>query len=314
MIRILHNSLCIILSVVTLSVFANDKKDPDSVENQRRENACGEIKSHGKKTLCFINYDYNNTQMRCNQNDMEPGVLCSGIVFRGTDNDLDRSYYSWNPSPSSIKSGGVSFSYLRKDSKFNRLAYLYTTGFIFYPAKFTPKNKDSTIKILCGSPVDAGTDSRSDRGCGGYGNIQTSQPCIDQGIKDGGKWYDSNYQDANGDRKHICGFTLYSSDDSVNTSKMFESMIKAQILLKDASFSEQNELRLETWEQDKPNIPIEAFFYLSGNQKGLKSSQKDQSDFYVQFGEIIPIIELTLPSSVSDEVIFNYKKTDQSIT
>lgn len=307
--------LTVLLCLLNLAplVYANTHIDAKSVETERRERACENVTSSGEKTLCYIKYDYNNTQIRCNQNDSEPGVLCTGVVFRGTDSDLSRSYYSWNPSPASVTSGGVSFSYLRKDSKFNRLAYLYSSGFIFYPVNFTPKNKDNTIKILCGFSLDAGTNARSDRGCGQYGNVSVSRPCTDQGIDNASDWFDINYQNANKNRERICGFPLYSDDNSINTAKMFEAMIKSQILLKDISFNEQNELRIETWAQNKSDIPIESFFYLSGMNKGLKSSQKDQSDFYDQFGEIIPIIEISFPSSMKDDVIFSYNEKDQVV-
>ena len=304
---------CLVFLMLAFSVQAS-KRSTSSVDSERRERACGDITSVGEKTLCYIRYDYSNTPPRCNENDNEPGVLCSGVVFRGTDDDLNRDYYSWNPSPASVQSGGVSFSYLRKDSKFTKLAYLYQTGFIFHPVNFTPSDKDNTINILCGFPLDAGTNSRSNKGCGAYGSVKISKPCNEQGIDNASEWYDINYANAGGNREHTCGFTLYSPDHSINTSKMFDAMIKSQILLKNASFIQQNELRLATWEQNKSDIPLEAFFYLEGSSPGLKSSQKDQREFYEQFGTFIPIIEITFPSTINDDVVFGYKESDQVVT
>ncbi len=122
-----------------------------SSDSERRENACGSIADGGEKILCYIKYDYNNMQTRCDKNDNEPGVLCSGLVIRGTSSDLNRTYDSWNPSPTSVNSGGVSFSYLRKDSKFSRLAYNYVTGFIFYPFLETPRSYHAIVKsrVFC---------------------------------------------------------------------------------------------------------------------------------------------------------------------
>lgn len=311
----LSKTLCFVAFFMLMAAEgqAAHRDNSTSPDNERRENACESISSAGEKTLCYINYDYNNTTMRCDQNDNEPGLLCSGIVIRGTDSNLNRTYHSWNPSPLSVKSGGVSFSYFRKDSKFKRLAYLYTTGFIFYPVNFTPLAKDNTIKILCGFPIDAGTDNRSDKGCGAYNNISISKPCIGQGITTASDWFDINYKNSNENRENTCGFTFYSPDNSINTSRMFEAMIKSQILLKSNSFNEQNELRLETWAQDKVDIPIESFFYTSGSGDGLKSSQKDQSDFYAQFGEVIPIIEVSFPSTMGEDFVFSYHEEDQVI-
>lgn len=289
-----------------------NQSNSTSVDIERRERSCGGVVPDGKKTLCHIKYDYNNTTYRCNQNNNEPGFLCSGVLMRGTDNDLNRTYYSWNPSPLSVKSGGVSFSFLREDAKFSKLAYLYTTGFIFFPNEFTPKKKKNDIIILCGFPLDAGTNNRSDKGCGSYSNVSISRPCIEQGIFTANDWFDINYENA-GNREHTCGFTFYSPDKSINTTQQFEAMMKSQILLKEQSFKQQNELRVETWAQNDPRIPLEAFFYLAGNSSALKSSQKDQREFYDQFKEIIPIIEITFSSSINDDVIFGFNDGDQVI-
>jgi len=304
----------LVILTLTLSTQASTRSTPYSIDNERRENACGNITSAGEKTLCYIRYDYSNTPSRCNESDNEPGVLCSGVVFRGTDDDLNRGYYSWNPSPASVTSGGVSFSYLRKDSKFSKVAYNYETGFIFYPVNFTPSTKDNTIKILCGFPLDGWTNNRSDKGCGEQSSRPSSRPCADQGINNASDWYDINHSASGQNGRYICGFTLYSPDNTINTTKQFDAMIKSQILLKGNSFNEQNELRLATWEQNKSDIPLEAFFYHEGSSNGLKSSQKDQREFYEQFNAVIPIIEIAFPATINDDVVFDYKESDQVVT
>ena len=48
-----------------------------------------------------------------------PAFLCRGVMLRST--IASTAYSSWNPSPHSQKSGGVSFSYLSKDP--NSLAW-----------------------------------------------------------------------------------------------------------------------------------------------------------------------------------------------
>lgn len=307
-------SFFLVFLTFTFSALASTHSISPSVDSERRENACGNITSVGEKTLCYIRYDYNNTPSRCNENDNEPGVLCGGVVFRGTSDDINRDYYSWNPSPASVQSGGVSFSYLRKDSAFTQIAYSYDTGFIFYPVNFTPSTKDNTIKVLCGFPLDAWTNNRSDKGCGVQGAVSSSRPCAEQGINNASDWYDINYPAASYSGQYICGFTLYSADHTINTAKQFDAMIKSQILLKENSFNQQNELRLATWEQNKSDLPLEAFFYLKGSNSGLLSSQKDQREFYAQFGTFVPVIELTLPMAMGNDAMFNYNESDQVIT
>jgi len=279
-----------------------------------RENQCNDIATKGEKVLCFIKFDYNSDPSRCDQDDNKPGFMCSGIIIRGTTSDLNRDYYSWNPSPASVESGGVSFSFLRKDSRFKKLAYDYVNGLIFYPADFTPQGKDSTIKVLCGFPLDAGTDKRSDSGCNRYSNIEMSKLCILQDIYTASQWFDNNYMKSGGNLYHYCGFVLYSADNSINTSQQFDAMIKAQILLKDIAFNMQNEFRLATWEQNKIDIPLEAFFYISASSSGLTSAQLDQQTFFIHYNEFIPIIEVSLPAVEGLDAEFHYNLQDQKIT
>ncbi|MEB0041095.1 hypothetical protein [Pseudomonas sp. MH10] len=73
---------------------------------------------------------YHDTRENCGKDSM-PAFLCTGIDLRGT--QASTQYDSWNPSPTAVKVGGVSFSYLRSDYKMMRLAYNYTNGFILYP-------------------------------------------------------------------------------------------------------------------------------------------------------------------------------------
>ncbi|WP_434086437.1 hypothetical protein [Photorhabdus laumondii] len=83
-----------------------------------------------------------------------PAFLCSGVILRGTIHSND--YKFWQPSPSSIKSGGVSFSYLRKDAKFKRLAYGYKNGFIIFPEHIAPEDRVD-FSVLCAFPIDGYT-------------------------------------------------------------------------------------------------------------------------------------------------------------
>lgn len=267
---------------------------------------------YGVKTACRLTADYNATLSECGKNGNAPAFVCSGILIRGTDSNLNRNYYSWNPSPKSVKSGGVSFSYLRKDSPFQRFAYGYVSGFIFHPQEYTPHPLDSNIEVLCSFPKDGGTDGRTDHGCGiNLQNDARSLPCNKIGITTGQGWV-NKYQNVVG--INTCGFNV-NEKSGLNTKQGFNATIEAMGLLRKLGMGgNANELRLATWRQNKTDIPIEAFFYLKGYNNGLLSAQKDQKEFYQQTGNKVPIISIVLPADYNAyQAQFLYQAWDQLI-
>jgi hypothetical protein len=262
----------------------------------------------GKQTAASLQSRYITTVTDCGSAST-PAFLCSGIVFRGT--SPSNTYHSWNPSPESQQSGGVSFSYLRKDSKYSALAYNYSNGFIFYQIFGTPSDKID-IEILCSFPIDAATLSRKDAGCGAHNEYpDDSGPCQQQGIYTAEQWYTHYTQPGiSNPRTYQCGFDV-SDDLGAGSADAFYQSILAMSLIPTESIKTQNELRLATWAQDIPTtLPIQAFFYISN---GLANAQYDQQDFYNQSGIFIPIIALHLPASLSDDATFIYNPGDQVI-
>lgn len=63
-----------------------------------------------------------------------------------------------------MKSGGISVSYLRKDSKFKKLAYRLNNGYFLHPVFSKPKLLEK-YNVLCFSPLDGATDLRANAGC-----------------------------------------------------------------------------------------------------------------------------------------------------
>jgi len=80
------------------------------------------VPARGAEVAAELTAQYNDKRADCGAVN-RPAFLCSGILFRGT--VPSDAYHSWNPSPISQTRGGVSFSYLRADAKFDRLAYGY---------------------------------------------------------------------------------------------------------------------------------------------------------------------------------------------
>lgn len=259
---------------------------------------------HGQQVAADLTARYNNSISACFNGEL-PAFNCSGVELRGTSHSS--SYFAWNPSPASVTSGGVSFSYLRQDSKYDNLAYNYYNGFLLYPNQGRPEEKID-LDVLCSFPIDAATNSRSDAGCGMYNGQSQSRECQLQGITDADGWY-NHYIQYNKSHTSQCGFGL--TDDYTDVTDAFYQTILSMAKISNESFKTQNELRIATWQQDIPDkLPIQAFFYL--NNSGLASAQADQTDFYNQTnGMFIPVIKLTLPTTQSDDATFTYNPDDQ---
>ncbi|MCC8380357.1 MULTISPECIES: N-acyl homoserine lactonase [Xenorhabdus] len=244
---------------------------------------------------------YNDSRKDCGGKDL-PAFLCSGIILRGTKHS--DQYRAWDPSPHSRQSGGVSFSYLRTDSKLFTLDADYQNGFIFSPyLKLLGKTKP---EVLCYFPTDADSFDRTGKGCGQFRDSPQSKPCQSQGITTAKQWIE-HYHSGLSDKTYQCGFDVRMKPGR-NPADAFIQGVQARLQL---SFKTNNEFILATWPQHIPyELPIEAFFYLS---KGLKGAQYDQKDFYKDTGKIIPIIKIELPSDYTKEATFTYSQEDQVV-
>jgi len=247
---------------------------------------------------------YLNTPANCGTA-TTPSFLCSGIIYRGTSHST--SYDAWNPSPDSQRSGGVSFSYLRKDANTSRIIGGNKKGFIFYPVLQMPTDKVKAA-ILCAYVIDAGTNARSDSGCGESPNLPASAPCETQGISTAAQWL-AHYQANGSSLNSQCGFGVRSALNAVAVTG-FNAMLGAHALNIAQSFTKNIEMRLATWPQDTPKtVPIQAFFYVND---GLADAQYDQRQFFYKSGIYVPIIFITLPATATGTATFEYKESDQT--
>lgn len=285
----------------------------------------------GEKTAKLLTELYNRTDKYCDTPD-KPAYLCSGVILRGVHNS--EAYDSWSPSPASVTSGGVSFSYLRNDIKLNGLSTW--NGFIVYNKETTPKDVDNTLDFLCYFPVDGWTIYRTNAGCGnsnsnseGYSDkyINVSRECQDQNILTAEQWlehfnqapvkpYAEKY-------RHQCGFITRASGGTSSADGLYQGIL-ARNLLKDYD-SIINEFRISTWDTAQKGypekFPVQAFFYytnqVENNLKsisgGITGAQYDQASFYEKTGLWIPIIRVTLPKSGSGNATFKYRAEDQKI-
>ncbi|KAB0507137.1 MULTISPECIES: hypothetical protein [Pseudomonas] len=255
---------------------------------------------------------YQDTRVDCGQATM-PAFLCSGIVLRST--VPSTQYSSWNPSPHSQQSGGVSFSFLRKDSKFRDLVFGQINGFIFYPVLATPPGIRQ-IEVLCSYPIDGWSQLRDKPGCGGHPYYPLeSRRCQTLGISTAEQWM-AHWQRAPAPSNapaYQCSFDVRDSMNHLAADSFYQS-IRTRNMLGASWFPQQNELILATWSQNIPReLPIQAFFYLY-TPGGLAGAQHDQRDFYNKSGGmVVPIVQMVLPASPSEEALFAYYPADQIV-
>ncbi|MCX2546472.1 halovibrin HvnC [Pseudomonas sp. COW5] len=271
----------------------------------------------GPQVVELLNTLYNRQFPNCDKNDNRPAFLCSGIIFRVTDKNPGDTHHVWNPSPTSVKNGGVSFSYLRADSKFGRLAWGKGNGFMLYPIFGAPWDKVD-LDVLCSFPIDGWTWNRTTP-CGPYVSFPaTSQRCQSAGVATAEQW--KNVWDTSPDSHHLrqCGFDVSEATGKPAGVPFYQS-VRARGMLSQmpAHFSEQNEIVIKTWPQNlQDTFPLMAFFFIAGGTNaGLAEAQGNQKDFYDSTTARIwvPVIRLFPPSTPSAEATFQYVESDQLV-
>jgi len=263
----------------------------------------------GQSVAEKLNARYADTRGNCGSLS-KPAFLCSGVILRITTYSPD--YDSWDPSPNSIELGGQSFSYLRKDSKFSRLAWHLGNGYILYSIFGAPADKLDP-DVLCLFPIDGYSDNRSGERCGIYSdNNASSRPCEDQDITTAEQWL-SLYSAQNQSNSRLCSFNV-RDDRNILAGPAFYSGLKARSMgaPSDKRFTQHNELVLKTWGSGLgKTLPIEAFFYTDA--KGLESAIKDRRNFLGKTGIMLPLIKLNLPSTPAEDAAFEYVPGDDRL-
>jgi hypothetical protein len=285
----------------------------DSIYNNMTTSATTEppLATRGPLVAAELAARYRDTATtRCDGLDRRPAFLCSGILLRGT--ATADGFDVWDPSPTAVRVGGTSFSFVRSDYKMKRLAMGYKKGLIFYPVLKTPPNK-LKIPVLCFFPVDGDSDHRSDKGCGGISGYASTVACASQGIDTPEKWA-GNYQQyasESHNRRGVCSFDVRDSLAGPN----FVKGMQAGRLVTPRAFDIPNDVKMETWEKGAAAVlPIEAFFYvIVGSSSGLTEVQKDQLRFKEVTGESIPIIKVTMPATLDEKVTFAFQAQDQAV-
>ncbi|AKM33046.2 hypothetical protein AB870_20090 [Pandoraea faecigallinarum] len=267
------------------------------------------LHQRGLETIVELYRHYNSTAKDCGEANL-PAVLCSGVLIRATENTPDG--IAWDPSPSSITSGGTSFSWLRQDTNFSLIPVDRTSGFIFYPKLHTPPDKNGKIDVLCAFPNDGLTYMRDEQGCGiipSYPDV--SRPCDIQGITTAAQWF-AMWDAAFDKMAQTCGFNI--RPNAKDQADRFMQVILARAMIPDWAWIQWDELRLATWQPGTgKDLPILAFFYGEGNAAGLAGARIDQQKYFDMFGQAIPIVRLSLPPAKGGRAQFSYSDDDQAV-
>ncbi|MGE7136265.1 hypothetical protein ACQKIE_01375 [Luteibacter sp. NPDC031894] len=262
----------------------------------------------GAEVARHLNKRYAESVSNCSGGPRMPAFLCSGIILRAA--KYSPNYHAWVPNPNDPNGDGVSFSFLRHDAKFKALAYGYQQGFIAYPVAYTPPSLIH-LQVLCGFPLDAATDIRSDSGCGPSDRYPNqSGPCQAQAIFTAPQWITHYRTAVEEPHRFQCGFTLAAG--TANSAAIFMEMLESMHELGEESFNVQNELIIRSWAATPNHVPIEAFFYVGGTQ-GLGAAQNIQRDFSQTVDAWRPVIRMNLPATSTGSVTFEYVPGEQAV-
>ncbi|QKZ04580.1 hypothetical protein [Pseudomonas eucalypticola] len=223
-----------------------------------------------------LNARYQALESTCQ--DARPAFYCNGVLVRAA--EASTSFHAWNPSPNSVSRNGVSFTYLRADSRVAKLAG--TAGFVFResaaPVAFP-------VTLRCAYPANAGTSGIPDS-CRAF--------CDSAGITTGEAWrarYAGNPGSSCAFRPAIDAFAL-----SLQVRAFFSS-------------TDWNEIIIGAWPQDIPTqLPLEAFFYSGA---GLNNARFMQRDYTTVTGRHLPLVALDLAAPGGQ--VFSYAPADQVV-
>ncbi|WP_249674967.1 hypothetical protein [Pseudomonas abieticivorans] len=265
--------------------------------------------SGGPGVAAELNRRFNKLDNTCNG---QAAFYCDGVMIRMT--TWGAGYKVWNPSPTSVTLGGVSWSYLRRDQGITELAWdqALSEGLIFKNYNASIRDQDYFITLLCYFPTDAASIYRANSGCGAHPSYPTQSVfCTTLGIDTAAKWA-THYHAVAGSghfsarNQHQCGFASTPAYFALGLNIRPYFQIAA-----DRRF--HNEVMLRTWPQNIPSsLPIEAIFYhIKGTRgTGLAGAQNIQRDFKAATGKFVPVVRF----SISQTTPFTYAAGDQAVT
>jgi hypothetical protein len=265
----------------------------------------------GRLVAEALNRRYNDTRNDCHG---KAAYFCNGVFMRTT--GANTRYHAWDPSPTSISIGGISFSYLRQDVGIQRFAYDETQGLIFKNNAASAQDGQLDVKVLCSYPSDAATAFRTtEKGCGPHplfssnsGACAAQTPPVDT-IE---RWK-SHYNAVGGSggfsgrNRHQCSFGADPVAFALSLA------VRDHFLVPSQERPLHNELMLETWPTGTTTaLPLEAVFYLTQQTRevGLAGAQFIQRDYFDVTGHVIPLIQVNLNKTSP----YSFNISEQAVT
>jgi hypothetical protein len=258
----------------------------------------------GEQIAGDLNARYNDTRPVCD--DSKPAYYCSGIALRAT---VNGDYDPWNPSPSGERVGGVSFSYMRKDTYITD--FLYNSGFLLFDQD-DAVSQDKELTYLCIYAYDSWTlHGNTDKGCGFKPKAADLSSCASVGVFTADQWY--AYTQRLTHQKYQCSL---STADPAQFYTSIQVRARTPALPTPIAYG-YNELMIGTWPQNiGAQLPIQAFFYKinapTGNPAAALAEAKVYQTKYMQRTQIwVPVIKVDLKRNAENP--FSYAEADQAI-
>lgn len=246
---------------------------------------------------------YRATPSHCED---DPAYKCSGVIVRGTRQNLPDGQYAWEPYPRG-RTLDTSFSFLRADIKMPRLAWSYSNGFIIAPPE--------SLSVNCFFPADAESDRRTDNGCGpDKAYLYRYSPCnalLTQRLAPpreteeyqwalqrlAALWLTWDERHAP-DMKRRCSYDLRDA----HATQRFE--IALAVATKVSRLTDKpNDLKIQTWNPGHdPRLPIRAFFYV--NEQGRPFAERDREQFERMTTIRLPVLKVTFPGEREGSIVF----------
>ncbi|MCD5972086.1 hypothetical protein [Pseudomonas quasicaspiana] len=282
--------------VFTYSVGVGD--DPLKFSDPRPIEVVNAVPSDGTAIAEAINTRYRNTATSCAGN--TPSFYCNGVIIRST---INSNYDVWDPAPSAITLGGVSFSYMRADA---RIVTLYHhSGFIF-SAEADAIAANKSMDYVCIYANDAATLSagRTDKGCGiRVRSISAADlsSCAAVNVRTLEQWI--AYTTPKPGPSYQC---------SLSTQDPAQFQVSIAARQTQVWPTNWNEIMVATWPQGYgARLPLEAFFWKTGVPASLEEAKIYQTKFKTKTGLWVPVIRLDFTQINAKP--FSYEAADQAV-
>ncbi|ORL63813.1 hypothetical protein [Pseudomonas putida] len=302
--------LAYILGALALSSQVHATSTPPLSDTQPAfaEAPVGDLSQRGAKAARELNAWFAATPDDCGGPD-KPAHLCSGLMLRAT--DTNPNFLPWDPSPGAIALGGVSFSWLRRDHTFAR-TWENWNGFIFYPGHATPPDRLDSIKVLCSFPINADTWQRPDlQGCGPMPDApELTDTCQNLNIHSASDWLTKYSKTATTNK--VCGWDIREGREA--TAAWFKASIDAHQGLTGLAWETFDELMLSSWRTgDGAQLPLHSFFYPARSLESRAKARIDQTRYFEQYGQTLPLIRLAFPQDRHATTVISFLEADQAV-